>query len=101
MMALLLEGVNPGEYGFKFTPQTGAIMKNYFKHAFLLQGMVLQRWLDLQTKFLADRGTLVGDKSFEWLASFDFSKANQGYIKKIRLFRSIWKRSLRAMTKKS
>ena len=101
MLALLLEGANPNEYGFNFTKHTGAIMKNYFQHAYTLHGMLLQRWLDLQTKFLADRAALAGDKGFDWLVSFDFRKVNQSYTKKIRLFRSIWKRRLRALAKKS
>lgn len=101
MLALLLESGNPNDYGFSFTAKTGSIMENYFKHVCLLHGMLLQRWIDLQTKFLADRQALSGDKNFDWLASFDFSAANMSYTKKVRLLRSVWKRSLRALAKKT
>lgn len=99
MLALLLEGGNPNEYGFSFTSKTGSIMESYFKHICSLHGMLFQRWIELQEKFLADRGFLSGDRSFDWLASFDFRAVNHSYIKEIRLFRSIWKKRLRALSK--
>ena len=101
MLALLLEGGNPNEYGFNFTAKTGFIMENYFKHVYLLHGMLLQRWIELQEKFRINRSDLTGDRSFDWFASFDFSAAKHSYSQKIRLFRSIWKRRLRALSEKA
>ena len=95
MLAILLEGGDPNEYGFHFTANTGLIMEKYFRHVCILGGSVAQRWVELQHKYCADKGALAEVKNFEWLENFDFNRPNAD---RYRLLRSIWKKSLRALS---
>ena len=97
MLAILLEGGDPNEFGFRFTANTGLIMEKYFRHVCNLDGSTAQRWVELQHKYSVDKGALVEVKGFEWLEKYDFTRPNPH---RFRLFRSIWKRSLRACSRR-
>ena len=77
IMALLLHGMNPNNYGFRVDKKTIQSIGKRWKYLWCVSNCQAKAWSFMQDKFKEDKGRWTIRPEFEWMLSMDFVKQNE------------------------
>lgn len=92
MLALLLEGADPNDYGFVYTTKTPFFIKWFIKYLQPFNSTNIISWKRLQNTYRAKKVGFNDNNDMSWIDTIDFENLNHTILKRNHLLRSIQKR---------
>jgi hypothetical protein len=83
ILAILIEGYNPNDYGFFYDKKINLKLKKHIKYKFQLDNAQIKLWDDIKNRLAQDSTILQKRPELNWILNTNFDKINRNPIKPI------------------
>jgi hypothetical protein len=83
ILAILVEGYNPNDYGFSYDEKVNLKLKKYIKYELKLDNVQIKFWNDIKNRLVQNRRILQKRPELKWILNTNFEKINCNPIKPV------------------